>query len=662
MSGSMFSTGLSGLSVAQVALLTTAHNTANVYTAGYSRQAAQVATNGSVPSGSGFIGTGARVTTVARIYDSYLTAQLTAAQSASAALDTYGSQINRIDSLLADGTAGLAPLMQSFFASVQGVASTPADPAARQQLISSAQMLANNFRSTDQYLTDLNSSVNDQIVGSVGQINTYATQIAGLNQQISQLSAMAGGQPPNDLLDQRDQLVSELSKIIDVKVLEQDNGKFNVFIGTGQSLVVGDRAASVQAVNSAADPTRKAVALVGIAGNVSELGDNAITGGSLGGLMAFRTETLTPTQNAVGRLAMALADTFNAQHKLGVDLNGVLGQDFFSTAAPGAFSNSNNKGDLALSVSVTDTSKLTTSDYSVEVTDASGTLTYTVTRLSDKKVVGSYTTFTPAPTFDGISLSTAGGAAKAGDSFLVQPTRTGARDMDVLVRDPAQVAAASPVITDNASANKGSGALSAAAIDAAYLASPLASPLTLSFDAATGTLSGFPNTSDVTVTLADGTPNTYPAGDPVPYTPGAKISFNGITVSLTGAPAGGDTFIIGKNVSGVSDGSNALLLGALQRKMTIGGDATTLNGTSTFNGAYAQLVSTVGNRAMAVNVAEAAQNSVTAQIKASQQSISGVNQDEETANLLMFQQMYQANAKVIQTASAMFDAILGISR
>src|SRR5688572_10039898 len=206
---SMFYTGLSGLSVARTALMTTAHNTANVYTTGYNRQTALVSSLGGTVTGAGFVGNGARVTTVQRSYDRYLTAQLNGAEAAGAALASYGSQINRIDSLLADKTAGLTPLMQSFFASVQGVANTPADPAARQQLISAAQTLANKFRSTDQYLTDLNSSVNDQIEGSTAQINTYATQIASLNQQISQLGAMAGGQPPNDLMDQRDQLVSE---------------------------------------------------------------------------------------------------------------------------------------------------------------------------------------------------------------------------------------------------------------------------------------------------------------------------------------------------------------------------------------------------------------------------------------------------------------------
>ena len=649
---SMFQTGLSGLSVARSALMTTAHNTANVYTAGYSRQTALVSSNGGTTTGAGFIGNGARVTTVQRSYDSYLTAQLNGAEATGAALASYGSQINRIDSLLADKTAGLTPLMQSFFASVQGVANTPADPAARQQLISAAQTLANKFRSTDQYLTDLNSSVNEQIEGSAAKINTYATQIASLNQQISQLSAMAGGQPPNDLMDQRDQLVSDLGKIVDVKVMEQDSGQYNVFIGNGQTLVLGDRAAQLQAVSSAADPTRKAVALVGLTGTVSELNDDVLSGGSLGGLLAFRAETLTSTQNAVGRLAMALGSEFNDQHKLGVDLNGVLGTDFFSQAAPGVFSNARNAGDMVLGASVTDTSQLTTSDYSVQVKDVAGTLTYSVTRLSDKQSMGDFTTF-PA-SFDGVSLAVASGTAQTGDSFLVQPTRTGARDMDVLVRDTAKVAAASPLVTGKAVGNKGTGALSPAVVDAGYLAAPLAGAVTLAYDAAANTLSGFPATSAVTVTLADGSSTNYPAGTAVPYTAGASIRFDGIEVKLSGAPAEGDTFTIGKNAGGVSDGSNALLLGALQRKTAMDG------GTSTFNGAFAKLVSEVGNRAMEIRVAEKTQESVTGQIRASRDSISGVNQDEETANLLMYQQMYQANAKVIQTASTMFDAILGI--
>lgn len=637
MSNSMFYTGLSGLNVAQAALVTTGHNTANVNTPGYSRQAAQTASAGGVNMvGVGFFGSGAKVVDVTRSYDQYLASQLNQAQSTNQALSTYYTQISQIDNLLANQQAGLAPQLQTLFTHVQAVANTPADPAARQQLISSSQALANQFRTMDQYLTNLNASVNDQVVGSVDQINTYAEQIASLNKQVAMLSNGTGKQAPNDLLDQRDQLVTELGKLVGTKLVVQDGGQYNVFIGNGQTLVLGDKATKLAAVSSSRDPSQTTVATVNAAGNKVEVQESVLTGGSLGGLLQFRNETLSNAQNSLGRMAIALADTFNAQHRLGVDLNGALGADFFSQAVPGVLANSRNTGSLDLSASFSDVAGLTTSDYRVDITNATGPV-YTATRLSDNTVFNS-SALLPANTFDGVTLVFAGGPAAVGDSFLIQPTRTGARDLSVLVSDPAKVAAASPIITGNTAGNQGSGAISAGAVDKSYPASPLAATVTLTYASATNELSGFPD------------------GIPVSYVVGASISFNGITVNISGNPADGDSFTIGNNTGGVSDGSNALLLGALQNKKTIGG------GSASFNDAYGQLVSTVGNKARQIQIANTAQTSLSTQIRAFQQAVSGVNQDEETANLLMYQQMYQANAKVIQTASTMFDAVLGISR
>lgn len=637
MSNSMFYTGLSGLNVAQAALVTTGHNTANVNTPGYSRQSAQTASAGGVNMvGIGFFGSGAKVVDVSRSYDQYLASQLNQAQSANQALTTYYTQISQIDNLLANQQAGLAPQLQTLFTHVQAVANTPADPAARQQLISSSQALANQFRTMDQYLTDLNASVNDQVAGSVNQINTYAEQIASLNKQVAMLTNGTGGQAPNDLLDQRDQLVSELGKLVGTKIVVQDGGQYNVFIGNGQTLVLGDKATRLAAVGSASDPGRTTLAAVNAAGNAVVLQESVIAGGSLGGLLQFRNETLASSQNALGRMAIVLADTFNAQQRLGVDLNGVLGGDFFSLAVPGVIPNSRNTGSLDLTASFSESSLLTTSDYRLNV---KADLTFSVTRLSDNKVFSSadLSASVPANSFDGVTLAFSGVAA-AGDSFLIQPTRTGARDLTVLVSDPAKVAAASPVITGNTAGNQGRGVISAGSVDKSYPASPLAGTVTLTYDSATNLLSGFPD------------------GSTLSYSAGQAITFNGITVNISGAPANGDTFTIAKNTGGVSDGSNALLLGALQNKKTIGG------GSASFNDAYGQLVSTVGNKARQVQIANTAQTSLSTQIRAFQQSVSGVNQDEETANLLMYQQMYQANAKVIQTASTMFDAVLGISR
>ena len=656
MSNSMFYTGLSGLSVAQAALVTTGHNTANVNTPGYNRQAAQIASSGGVYMPSvGFFGTGAHVATIGRSYDHYLASQLNQAQALSEALNTHYTQISRIDNLLADQTIGLAPQLQSFFTSVQGVANTPADPAARQQMISSAQALTNQFRSMSRYLVDLNSSVNNQIAGSVEQINAYAGQIANLNKQIGLISGIAGDQPPNDLLDQRDSLVSALGKLIGTKVVVQDGGQYNVFIGNGQTLVLGNQALAMRAVDAAADPSRTAVALVDAGGNLVEIRDSVLSGGSLGGLLQFRNDTLATTQNSLGRIAMVLADTFNAQHRLGVDLSGALGQDFFSQADLGVISSGRNKGDLTLTAALSDSGKLTASDYTLSVTNGGAGLAYTLTRLSDSAVVGTYGDADFPVVFDGVTLSVASGSAQVGDSFLIQPTRTGARDFDVVLTDVVKLAAASPIITADTPTNQGSGAISAGSVDANYLATPIgAGGVALAYDSATNSFSGFPAAANVTVTQPDGTVTTYPAGTPVPYTAGASMSFDGITVNIKGAPSNGDTFTIDPNTAGVSDGRNALLLGALQNVKTVGSN------TASFNEAYAQLVSAVGNRAMQIQIANESQTSLAAQIRLTQQSVSGVNLDEEAANLLMFQQMYQANAKVIQTASTIFDAVLGI--
>jgi flagellar hook-associated protein 1 FlgK len=637
MAFNMFYTGLSGLNVAQAALVTTGHNTANVNTAGYSRQSAEIASStGTYVGGVGFFGNGAQATDVTRNYDQFLTTQLNQAQSSNAALTTQYGQISQIDNLLANQTASLSPLMQALFNGVQAVANTPADPAARQQLLGSAEAMTNQFRSTSLYLTGLNNNVNAQMTGNVNLINTYATQIADLNRQISLVSNAGAGHAPNDLMDQRDLLVSDLSKLVGTKVVVQSNGQYGVFIGNGQTLVLGDKAATLKSDVSSADPSQNSVFMVGTGGNIMELQDSVLAGGSLGGLLQFRNETLSNAQNSLGRIAIALSETFNTQQRLGLDLEGKLGSDFFSQSTPDTLSNEANKGNMSLTSSFADVGQLTTSDYKLSV-EADGS--YKLTRLSDKLEMPLPTGFPAAPnavTFDGLKLIMNGGSAQAGDSFLIQPTRSGARDFDVIMTEPTKIAAASAIVLDNTFGNKGSGMLSGGTIDSSY--APLVAEMKLSYNSTDNTLSGFPDGSTAT------------------YTAGAPMSFNGITFSINGAPANGDTFTIAHNTGGVSDGRNALLLAALQNKKTMGGDA------ASFNAAYAQLVSTVGNKTRQIEISNTAQSSLTSQIRAAQQSISGVNQDEETANLLMYQQMYQANAKVIQTASTIFDAILGIAR
>jgi flagellar hook-associated protein 1 FlgK len=660
MSNGLFLVGLSGLNAAQAALVTTGHNTANVNTPGYSRQTAQIQSAGGVnSSGVGFIGNGSRVSDVSRSYDVYLTTQLNQAQSVNQSLTSYSAQLGQVDNMLANATTGLAPQMQALFTSVQAVANTPADPAARQHLISSAQTMTTQFRSMNEYLHGLNENVNSEVAGAVLQINTFAEQIANINQQVVKLTGIAGGQAPNDLLDQRDQLVNDLSKLVATKVVAQDSGQYNVFIGNGQTLVLGDNARKLAAVSSPSNPSQTSIALLDSAGKSTPVQDSMLSGGSLGGLLQFRNEALGATQNALGRIAIVMSDTFNAQHALGVDLNSELGGEFFSQAAPSAIANSSNSGTLSLSPSFSNVKNLTTSDYRLDITAASGSV---LTRLSDNKVIPTSKGFPGPPpansvTFDGVTLRVNSGVAAAGDSFLIQPTRTGARDLSVLITDPAKVAVSAPIVTISTAGNQGKGDISAGTVDASYLASPLTSKVTLSYDSSTGKLSGFPAGFSVSATQENGTPvsgSPFAAGAPVTYQSGSTLSFGGVSLKINGALANHDTFSIASNSGGVSDGRNALLLGALQNQKTVG------SGTSNFNESYSEMVSVVANKGRQLQISNTAQTSLTTQIRTAQQSISGVNQDEETANLLMFQQMYQANAKVIQTASTLFDAVLGI--
>ncbi|SPK76049.1 FlgK: Flagellar hook-associated protein 1 (plasmid) [Cupriavidus taiwanensis] len=638
---SLFSIGLSGLNTAQNALTTTGHNFANSATEGYSRQNTIVASAGGQYTSQGFYGFGSNTTTVIRVYDEFLTGQLRGATSASASLAAYSNQISQIDNLLADQKGGLAPLMQKFFAAVQAVADTPADPAARQGMLSAGQALVGQVRSASNYFKQLQAGVNEQVGTAVTQVNAYTRQIANLNQEITRLKAASGGQPPNDLLDQRDQAMAELTKLVGAKVVVQDSGTYNVFVGNGQPLVMGNDAYELKAVASAADPNRTVVAYTLPTGAVIESEPGALTGGSLGGLLQFRTETLDPAQSAIGRLSLAIGASFNAQHQLGIDLNGAPGTDMFKLGNATTIPNANNTIKTTVATATIDNaSALTTSDYSLHFDGTN----YTLTRLSDNQQV-----VTPVPaggatyplqfSADGFTVEI-NGPMGTNDSFTVQPTRNAATGFDMAINDPAQIAAASPAYIEATTGNKGNATASLSKVAPGF--TPPAGKITAEFD---GTSYIFKVGG---VAMAP-----QPVG--VPNGSNTDFTLNGLTFSFGGTPAAGDSFTLGSNAGAVKDNGNMLALARLQNAKTIGG-------VSSFSEAYAQLVNDVGTRAKSVKIASASQDSITTQIKTAQQSVSGVNMDEETVSMLRFQQLYQANARVIQTAGTLFDTIIGIGR
>jgi flagellar hook-associated protein 1 FlgK len=650
---SLLSIGKSGLFAAQAALSTAGHNITNANVAGYSRQVVVQETSIAMGGSNGYIGTGTQIAQVKRYSDEFLNAQVRTAQAASSGLESYEAQVTQIDNLLADSTSGLTPSLQDFFSSVQNLTGDLGGVPSRGSLLTSADTLASTFHAMNDRLEQIRNGVNTELTSSVSVINTYASQIADLNDQIGKLSAGDNLNLPNDLLDKRDQLIMDLNKQVKATVMPGDNQSLTVSIGNGQPLVVGSSAFQLAAATSPTDQTRITIGYV--TGNkVSPLADGTLTGGALGGALEFRTKSLDLAQNSLGRVAMGLAMTFNDQHKLGVDANGNPGGDFFTVAPAEVTKNVNNNitSTTKIAATVSDATKLTTSDYKVDFDGKN----YNVVRLSDnqKTVINPYPQ-TRAQTIDGIDFAIEG-KADAGDNFMVRPTINGAANFKLALTDQSQIAAAAPIATSVPLTNKGSGKISAGTVDKDYLAAPLKSGITLSYAGGAGgsggSLSGFPADKAVSMTVG-GVTTSYAAGTAVPFKDGASYTAGGISFTMNGAPGNGDTFTIAPS-SASGDTRNAGLLGDLQSKNILDG------GKATYQSAYAHLVSTIGNKTREVQVNGDAAAAQLTQAKGAADNVSGVNLDEEAANLLKYQQAYQASGKVMQIADTIFDTLLSI--
>lgn len=643
--GDLLGTSISGLLAFQRALTVTGHNVSNASTPGYSRQRAELVTRPPTPAADGYIGNGVTVSTVERIVDGFINGQLGAATSAHSQLQEFYRLASQVDNLLADPQAGLTPSLQRFFDAVNGVANDPTSVPARQVLLSEAQSLADRFHYLDQRLSDLGAGVNTQITNQVSEINSLASGIAEINRQVVLSSGAASGQPANDLFDRRDELVRQLAERVAVTTVPQDDGSLNVFIGNGQTLVIGATSTRLNVIGNPYDPTRKEVALT--SGAVNTIVSDLLTGGSLGGALQFRSQMLDSAQNTLGRTAIGLATAFNAQHRLGQDLNNALGGDFFATidvSSPRVLSTST----ATVAVSVTNASALTTSDYRLDYDGA----TYTVTRLSDNSAVYSNAAFPGAIASEGLTFTLSAGVVAAGDSFLIQPTRTAARDIGVAMNDVRRIAAAAPIRTAAATnaigvpSNTGNGAISVGSVSNTTNL-PLAANITLTFDAAL-------NQFNVV-----GGPGGTLAYNPATQSAGASYTFagyGGISFTLSGVPQTGDSFVISNNTGGVSDNRNALQLADVRNRTVLDGGITTVGGS------YGQLVADVGIQTQRTDINRNAQKILLNHVTEERDSISGVNLDEEAANMLRFQQAYQAAAQMIAVSDTVFQTLLSAVR
>lgn len=535
---SIISIGVSGLNAAQVSLNTSSNNITNVYTDGYNLQSATLSESSN--------GDGVSVSSVSRTFNQFVAAQLNASTSTESALSAYSTEVSQIDDLLGDSDSDLDALMQDFFSSLQTLTSDASDSAARQEVIGSAETLAAQFNQLGSYLDDMQSSVSDQMDDSVSQINDLTDQIATLNQQISALGSVTDSSA-NTLLDQRDSLITSLSELVDVDVSVQSNGSYSVSLSNGLSLVSGSTSYQLQTTASSSDPEQTSISYVDAAGNLTELNEDVISGGTLGGLLSFQNDTLTDAQNQLGQMAVALATSFNALQASGVDLNGDTGTAFFSVDDPLVYGDADNTGSATLTATFSDdVTALTSSDYTVTYSDADG---YVVTDAdSGSAVDATYDADAGTLSFGGLTVSISGTPAD-GDSYLIKPLSNAASSLSVVIDDPSLIAAGQ--------------------------------------------------------------------GD------------------------------------GDSDNTVALQMLDLQNQDLIGGS-------STLSEAYASLVSDIGSTTSSISARLDSQTSLTEQLTTLQQSESGVSLDEEAANLVRYQAYYQACAKIVEVGSTVLDTILGL--
>ncbi|MFN3415165.1 MAG: flagellar hook-associated protein FlgK [Caldimonas sp.] len=624
MSG-LISLGTRTMFAAQAQLNTTANNISNANTPGYSRQTVQLETAGGQFSGAGFFGKGVNITTVERAHNAFLSAEAASTAALAAGDATRLDYLQRMEKAFRLGESGLGFAAGQLLNAFVDVASNPSDSSSRQVVLSRVEALASRYRSAAGELTALQQGITQDLKTSIGTVNELTRRVADLNQQIARVKGL--GHEPNDLLDQRDRLVGEISQFIQVTQIPAPDGTVGLFIAGGQRLVLGNDALPLTLVP---DPYDQSIGRLGIreAGVDRPLVEGSLGGGTLAGMLRFQSQDLPAAINQVGRMAAVLAARLNEQQALGHDLNGNPGGPLLSTGAARTLPHAANTGTAQVTVTITDATALEATDHELRFQGGS----WQLRRLPD----GGWAPYTPGTQVAGITLTVPAGTPAEGDRFLVQPVRFAATDLRSALSDPSGIAAASPVVAVVSPANEGTVGVSTLL---PKQADPnLGQPLQIVFTSATtfnivGPVSGTPSTTLV---------------------PGEPIRINGWELTLTGVPQAGDTIEIlsTTTVSGAlaSNNGNALALLDLRDEPMVGGE--------TLANAYASVLADVGIRVQGAKASADMSKAIARDAQAARDNLSGVNLDEEAARLIQFQQAYQAAAKVLQVAQQVFDTIL----
>jgi flagellar hook-associated protein 1 len=633
----LLSIGTRAMFANYAALQTIGHNIANANTEGYSRQQVELATAQGQFTGAGFFGKGVDVAAVTRSHNAFLTREAATASSQAAADGARLEQLQRLEAVFPPGEAGLGHAASALLNAAVDLASRPQDLSTRQVVLARAQDMAQRYAAAGAQIDTLQDGVVQDLQVAVASVNRLTQGIATVNEQIARVSG--SGQTPNDLLDQRDQLVAELSEYMQVTTLPADDGTLGVFVAGGQRLVLGTQSTNLAFASDEFDITRGAIA-VNDSGTLRTLPSSLLAGGSIGGLLRFQNEDLTDARAAVGRMAAAFSTRANEQQALGLDLRTPPGSGapLFDVGAPLALAAQSNARDVAgnfigsVSMTIADESALQASEYTLEP-DAATPGQFLLTRRAD----GLVRTIASGDTVDGLVINVS--AAAAGDRFLLQPVSRAAVNMRRVLDDPRGLAAASPLQAERGNGNTGTATVASLAV-----VDPAADPqqtASITFTSATGAYDW---------ELRDRTSNALLSSGSGTWQPGQAIALNGFELRLDGVPASGDAFTVSQTqYPNVSNG-NALAFAALRDATFIGGESIT--------DAYGSVMAGVGVSVQGARTAADASGAVASQARDRVSAETGVNLDEEAARLIQFQQSYQAAAKVLQVAQSVFDTLL----
>lgn len=624
---SLLNIGTRSLAAAQGALSTISHNIANVNTPGYSRQEAVLSTASGQFTGSGFFGRGVDLTTVRRQYDQFLMGAVQSNTAQASADAAHSDAMAQLDSLFSDPELGIGAAVDGLFSAAGDLGNRPADTSVRQAFVARADQLAQRVTAVGSQLNEMGQLADLRLTQSVSQVNQRLTEIKNLNNQIAQ--SQTSGHAPNDWLDQRDVALKALNELIGVSTVTSSDGSINLFGANGAPLLVGNQQSELQAVPDPADASRLSLQLK--VGAITQPLDGQSLGGGISGLVRFRSDDLANAMNQVGRLAVVLADSFNTQQSLGVDATGVPGRALFTVPQPVTRANSANSGTNTITATVSNSADLQPSDYQV---DWNGTA-YTITRLSDGQTTS--TAIVPA-TMDGLTF-TSSGPITPGNSYTIQPYAAAAKGLSAQPLLPREIATGYAATVESAATNSGNASVRQFQVNRQTTDTTL--PVTIAFN-------NPPTTFNVTGLASGNLTN-------VPYTPGQRVpaapaDYNGWSLTLDGPAAAGDSFVVKKTLSPANNNGNALALGRLA-------DAALVDG-ATLNESYATLVGDVGIRIQSARDSANVSSRLLGEATSRQANVSGVNLDEEAANLLRYQQAYQASAKIIQASQQLFDTLL----